>query len=207
MIAEQIPSLTPLTPPKSEDDRSDWLRLLRSRRVGIATFFRLMATHGSAADALAALPGIAADAGVRDYALCPEDRVLAELRAGQAAGARLLAFGEAEYPLALLDLADPPPLLWVKGRLDLIARPCIALVGARNASSLGTRMARALATDLGRQGCTVVSGLARGIDTATHTAALATGTIAVMAGGVDVVYPSENAALAQQIGEQGLLLS
>jgi len=166
-----------------------------------------MAEHGSADAALDALPGVAAAAGVTDYKTCPPGVAAAELKAGRLAGAQLIAFGSAEYPLALYDLTDPPPLLWAMGDLSLLTRPAIALVGARNASSLGTRMARKMADDLGQAGYVVVSGLARGIDTAAHLAALPHGTVAVMAGGVDVVYPAENAVLAQEIGERGLRIS
>lgn len=166
-----------------------------------------MSEHGSAESALDALPQVAAAAGVSDYKPCPEAVAAAELKAGRLAGAQLIAFGSAEYPTALYDLTDPPPLLWAIGDISLLARPAIALVGARNASSLGTRMARKMADDLGNAGHVVVSGLARGIDTAAHLAALPHGTVAVMAGGADVVYPAENAVLAQEIGERGLRIS
>ncbi len=202
-----FPSLTPLTPPHSEEARLDWLRLLRSRRVGVATFFRMMSEYGAADAALDALPGIAAAAGVADYSSCPEGVALAEMKAGRLAGARLVAYGSREYPVTLYDLTDPPPLLWMIGDPVLLSRPAIALVGARNASSLGTRMARKLSDDLGKAGNVIVSGLARGIDTAAHLAALSHGTVAVMAGGVDVVYPAENAVLAQEIAERGLRIS
>ena len=129
------------------------------------------------------------------------------MRAARLAGARLIARGMASYPRALIDLSDAPPLLWALGRTDLLATPSVALVGARNASSLGTRMARGLAGELGAAGLTVVSGLARGIDAAAHIASLDTGTVAVMAGGVDVVYPAENAVLAQEIADKGLRIS
>jgi len=157
--------------------------------------------------ALEALPEIAADAGVRDYQPCPLHIVEAEWKAARLAGAVPVAFGSADYPTALADIPDPPPILWCLGNLDLLKRPAIALVGARNASSLGTRMARKLAADLGAEGNVIVSGLARGVDTAAHLAALESGTIAVLAGGVDVVYPSENAVLAQEIQDKGLRLS
>lgn len=207
-MAEATTSSThPPLPPTTEEDRLDWLRLLRSRRVGIATFWRLLAEHGSAKAALDALPQVARAAGVDDYTPCPPAVALAELRAGRAAGATLVAHGEAAYPEPLTDLADAPPLLWLRGRAELLARPMVALVGARNASSLGLRMARALAADLGEAGFVVVSGLARGIDAAAHDAALKTGTVAVMAGGVDGVYPPENAVLADRIGDRGLILS
>ena len=198
---------TPFTPPTTEDDRLSWLRLIRSRRVGVVTFWRLLAEHGSAQAALKALPGVARSAGVSDYAVCPEHVIHAECKAGKAAGARLICRGEPAYPQALADLSDAPPVLWIKGDAAVLDRPMVALVGARSASALGTRIARKLAGDLGAAGITVVSGLARGIDTAAHLAALGTGTVAVMAGGVDVVYPPENAALAGDIGREGLLLS
>jgi DNA processing protein len=180
---------------------------LRSRRVGISTYNRLMEEHGSAQEALAVLPEIAREAGVSDYKPCPEAVIMAELKAARAAGACLLVKGTAPYPELLAELADAPPFLWAVGDPALLMRPMVALVGARNASSLGTRMARALASELGAAGHVVVSGLARGIDAAAHLAALGSGTVAVQAGGVDILYPSENAELAQQIGADGLRLS
>ncbi|WP_223421780.1 DNA-processing protein DprA [Tateyamaria pelophila] len=202
------PSSThPPLPPTSEDDQFMRLRLLRSRRVGIATYNRLLIEHGTAQNALAALPEVARAAGVQRYEICPEGVVRAELKAGRAAGARLIARGSSAYPHMLDDLADAPPFLWALGDVSLLRRPMIALVGARNASSLGTRMARKLATDLGKAGYVVVSGLARGVDAATHLAALDSGTVAVQAGGVDTIYPAENAELAQNLATSGLRLS
>jgi DNA processing protein len=188
-------------------DRLIRLRLIRSRRVGPQTFHRLIAEHGDAAAALDALPGVAAAAGVRDYAPCTKAEAEAEVDAGFRAGARLICHGEPGYPAPLTDLIDAPPVLWALGHPRAAARPMVALVGARNASSLGVRMARRLAEGLGAAGYTVVSGLARGIDTAAHEAALPTGTIAVMPGGVDRIYPEENAKLAAAIARDGLRLS
>jgi len=131
----------------------------------------------------------------------------AEIKAAKVAKARLLCLGDVHYPPLLAQLKDAPPLLWYLGNPKILQSPIIALVGARNASSLGTRMARALAHDLGAMGYVVVSGLARGVDTAAHLAALDSGTIAVMAGGVDVIYPTANTDLARDIARQGLLLS
>ena len=204
---EQSPSHPPLTPPQSAEERLTWLRLLRSPRVGVATFFRLLAEHGNAQDALAALPDVAQAAGVANYRTISEQAAADELRAGEMAGATLIAYGSAHYPCALYDIADPPPLLWVRGNLELLNSDQVALVGGRDASSLGLRMARNLARALGGVGITVTSGLARGVDTEAHLAALETGTLAVMAGGVDVIYPAQNAVLAQDIEEKGLLLS
>ncbi|OCX65911.1 DNA protecting protein DprA [Thioclava sp. SK-1] len=198
---------TPFTPPTTEDDRLSILRLIRSRRVGPTTFHRLMAEHGSAQAALAELPAIARAAKVSDYAPCPEHLALDELTAGQGSGAQLICYGTPEYPQALAKIDDAPPVLWALGDITLLHRPALAIIGARNASSLGLRMARSLAADLGQKGFVITSGLARGIDTAAHQAALDTGTIAVQACGIDVIYPRENDALAQEIAQQGLRLS
>ncbi len=194
-------------PPRARDELIDWLRLARSRRVGPVTFLRLMAEHGSARRALAALPALAAAAGARGYAPTPCDAAEAELAAGAALGARLLALGAPGYPPRLALIPDPPPVLWAIGDPALAAQPSVALVGARNASALGCRMAARLAHDLGAAGFVVVSGLARGIDAAAHRAALDTGTVAVQAGGVDVIYPPENRELGEAIGARGLRLS
>ena len=207
MAKDLFPSTHPLTPPLTEEVWLDWLRLLRSHRVGISTFYRLMAEFGSASAALEALPNVAATAGVKNYAAASCQQVETEWRKAREVGAQPIAIGAENYPKSLAEISDPPPILWVVGNCDIFTRPMIALVGARNASSLGTRMARRLAKDLGAAGYVVVSGLARGIDTAAHAAALDTGTVAVVAGGVDVVYPPENADLAQDIGEKGLRLS
>lgn len=202
------PSSThPPIPPTSEDESFARLRLLRSRRVGVSTYKRLLTEHGTAQNALAALPMVARAAGVQNYEVCPEGVVHAELRAGKAAGARLIMHGSADYPKPLAELDDAPPFLWVLGNVDLLNQPTVSMVGARNASSLGTRMAKALAKGLGEAGYIVVSGLARGIDAAAHLATLPTGTIAVQAGGIDVMYPAENTQLAHDIAKSGLRVS
>ena len=197
----------PPLPPTQEDEQFARLRLLRSRRVGIATYKRLLIEHGTAQNALAALPEVARAAGVSDYRICPEGVVHAELKAARIAGVHVVALGDEAFPPTLAEIDDAPPFLWVLGDISLLRRPMVSLVGARNASSLGTRMAKALARDLGALGYVVVSGLARGIDGAAHMAALETGTIAVQAGGVDVIYPAENAELAHSIAAQGLRVS
>lgn len=201
-------SLTNPSPqPLTQTDKLNWLRLIRSRRVGPATFFRLLSEHGSAEKSLDALPQIARDAGVKDYATFSHKAAYDELTNGTAMGLRLICFADPTYPEMLRHIPDPPPVLWAMGDLTVLQHPAIAVVGARNASSLGTRMTRKIVTDLGAAGYTIVSGLARGIDAAAHKAALKTGTIAVQAGGVDVVYPRENAALHDDIASQGLRLS
>ncbi|WEF23713.1 DNA-processing protein DprA [Paracoccus sp. S3-43] len=197
----------PFTRPGTQDDDLTVLRLIRSRRVGPATYHRLIAEHGSARAALDALPAIAAAAGISDYESCPEGVAAAELAAGRKAGARLIRCDSPLYPAALREIDGAPPILWVRGDPAWLAKNPVAVIGARNASSLGLRMARGMAAGLGEAGHTVVAGLARGIDTAAHNAALPTGTVAVMAGGVDVIYPAENLVLAAQIAEKGVLVS
>ncbi len=198
---------TPFTPPTTEDDRLSWLRLIRSRRVGVATFHRLLEDHGSARAALIALPELARASGVQGYCACPEGVAQAEMATARRLGARMLCKGDRDYPEDLARISDAPPILWIIGDIKHLARPMVALVGARNASSLGTRMARKLAEGLAEAGITVVSGLARGVDSAAHTAALEGGTVAVMAGGVDVIYPTENTALADEISRKGLRIA
>ena len=201
------PSNHPPLPPTTEDDLIARLRLLRSRRVGPATYRRLIAEHGSAAAALDALPEVAKAAGEKRYDICSVDRVEDELRAAKRARAALIADDHPDYPNDLNQIDDAPPLLWAIGNRTLLHAPMVALVGARNASSLGTRMAKSLAKGLAEAGYVVVSGLARGIDTAAHLASLDAGTVAVQAGGVDVIYPAENTDLAHDIGRKGLRLS
>ncbi|WP_116087145.1 DNA-processing protein DprA [Tropicimonas sp. IMCC34011] len=199
----------PLAPPTPEGDRLARLRLLRSRRVGPKTYRRLL--HQSGGDphaALDALPGIARKAGMGEYRPCSRGEAEAELEAGRAAGARLIHEGDPDWPPGLADLAEAPPMLWARGPgLPCLFRRSVAVVGARNASSLGLRMARKLCGELAAEGLTIVSGLARGIDAEAHRCALQTGTVAVVAGGVDVVYPKENAELTDQIASSGLILS
>ena len=207
MAKDLSPSTHPLTPPLTEEEWHSWLRLLRSRRVGIATFYRLLEEHGNANAALEALPEVAAQAGVKNYQICDEKTVSNELHRAKLAGATPVAIASSAYPELLAEIPNPPPILWCIGNLELLHKSPIAIVGARNASSLGTRMAKKLAADLGAADFTIVSGLARGVDTSAHLAALDTGTIAVMAGGVDVIYPRENTVLAQEIEEKGLLVS
>ncbi|HEY6918076.1 MAG TPA: DNA-processing protein DprA [Tabrizicola sp.] len=199
----------PTHPTPQKEDRLDRLRLVRSRRVGAVTYHRLMAEHGTARAALDALPGIAKAAGVDGYEVCPLGVVQAEMKKGQSLGARLLVHGEPDYPQALAEIPDAPPVLWALGDVALLNRPAVGMVGARNASSLGVRMARRLGAGLSEAGFTVISGLARGIDAAAHEAALEGQgrTVAVMAGGIDVIYPPENAALAAALDATGCRIS
>ncbi len=191
----------------SPSERLDWLRLIRSENIGPITFYQLLGRFGSAAAALEALPEIARRGGRRSLAIASRAAAERELAALDRAGARLVAWGEPDYPAALAAVEDSPPLISARGRLELLQRPSVALVGARNASANGRRFARDLALQLGQHGLVVVSGLARGIDRAAHEGSLPTGTVAVLAGGIDIVYPEEHRDLHDIIGENGVLLA
>jgi DNA processing protein len=192
----------------SPSQRLDWLRLIRSENVGPATFRELINHFGSASAALEALPELARRGGSASrIRICPLEDAEAELHAVQRYGARIVAPFEQGYPPWLARIDAAPPLIVVKGRLELSDLPMVAIVGARNGSALGQKFARQLATELGSEGFVISSGLARGIDTAAHRASLERGTVAVLAGGVDVIYPPENADLHEAIGSDGLLLS
>ena len=192
----------------SDAERLDWLRLIRSEKVGPVTFFALLRHFGSAADALVAAPELSRRGGrSRAIRIAARDAAEAEIAALARLGGRLIAWGEPAYPSTLAAIADPPPLLQLLGDPALLLRPCVGMVGARNASAAGRRFARDMAAQLGQAGHVVVSGMARGIDTAAHEGALATGTIAVVAGGVDVVYPPENQPLHDALRERGAVVS
>lgn len=190
----------------NDRQRLAWLRLIRSENVGPATFRALVNQFGGAEAALAALPALSRRSG-RAIRLCSETEAEAELTAAERIGASPVVIGEPGYPPALARIDAPPPLIYVKGRLELADNPIVAIVGARNASAVGQKFTRLIATDLGMEGFVIASGLARGIDTAAHAASLERGTIAVLAGGIDIVYPPENADLQNAIAEQGLLIS
>jgi DNA processing protein len=184
------------------------LRLIRTENVGPVTFHRLMQRFGTAVRALDALPEMARRGGRRaPLTPCPRAEAEAELTAAAAVGAQTVFYGEAAYPPLLTAIPDAPALLCVRGHAHLLKKRVIAVVGARNASLNGRRFAERLAADLGTRGLCVASGLARGIDTAVHQGALASGTVAVVAGGVDVVYPPENADLHAAIAENGAVIS
>ena len=193
-------------PAGSEAERFARLRLARTARVGPVNFVRLMQRFGSAVRALDALPGLAQRNGVA-FAAPPHERVERELNAGAAAGARLILMGDADYPTLLGQADGSPPALWALGPLKAIHSRAVAIVGARNASAAGQKMAALLAQGLGEAGFLIVSGLARGIDARAHDASLTTGTVAVLGGGVDDVYPPDNAALYDRLRNHGLLLS
>lgn len=192
----------------SEKEKLDWLRLARTENVGPITFHRLLERAGSAGKAIEALPELSRRGGrAKPLIPPPQGTIEKEYEGLHRLGGQIVTAACAAYPLALGATDDAPPVLSVIGRAELLNASCIAMVGARNASLNGRKFAERLAHDLGRQEQTVVSGLARGIDTAAHAGALETGTIAVVAGGIDVIYPEENARLYEDIKARGLIVA
>lgn len=187
------------------------IRLLRSPNVGPVSYAQLLRRFGTAQAALEALPDLAGKRG-SPYSLAPADRIEAEIAAVRRAGARYLFHDAPDYPALLGATDSAPPILTVRGDLSLAARPCVAVVGARNASAAAVKLARDFSAELAGQGVTVVSGLARGIDGAAHRGALAGaanggGTIGVIASGIDIAYPPEHADLQEEVATQGLLIA
>lgn len=192
----------------TDQQRLNWLRLIRSENVGPTTFRELINHCGGSAEALEALPELSKRGGSHGrIRICSHENAERELRAGKKTGAALIGLGEPEYPHWLAMTAAPPPLLYLRGNLALLDQPIVAIVGARNGSAIGQKFTRMLSTDLGAAGFVIASGMARGIDTAAHVAALERGTVAVLAGGIDSIYPPENADLHEEIGQRGVLLS
>jgi DNA processing protein len=189
------------------DDLADRLRLVRSPGIGPVTYRQLIARFGSASAALNAVPGLAARGGGKAPRLASRGDAEREIARIEALGARYLVPGQGLYPRALAELDDAPPLLTAKGDVRLLDKPLVAIVGARNASAAACRFARQLAHDLGQQGAVVVYGLARGIDSAAHDGSLETGTIGVVAGGLDIFYPPENEARQKAMFERGLVIA
>ncbi len=189
-------------------ERIDWLRLARSENIGPVTFLALLRRFGGPAAALDALPGLARRGGRRQpIRICSKAAAERELAALAGLGGRLIALREPAYPAPLAAIADPPPLLALRGDAGLLARESIAVVGARNASANGRYLAERLAAALGAAGMAVVSGMALGIDARAHAGAFESGTLAVMGGGVDIVYPRQNRALFERLLAQGAVLS
>ncbi len=186
----------------------DWLRLTRSENVGPITFRNLINRYGSANAALQALPELSRRGGLkRGIKICSIERAEAEIETVHALGARHVALNQKGYPGLLHHIDGPPPIIIAKGRGELADKSIFAVVGARNASAVGKKLTTGFVKELCASGLVIASGLASGIDTAAHTAALGSGTIAVVAGGIDRIYPKENADLQQQISEQGLLIA
>ncbi|MEM7617889.1 MAG: DNA-processing protein DprA [Pseudomonadota bacterium] len=192
----------------NEQEKLEWLRLFRTENVGPITFYKLIERYGTAREALNSLPELAKKGGRKKPLIAPPmDVIEKEYSRLKKIGGNLVCAHEKDYPLALGTTDDAPPVLSYLGHLDMVKPPCLGIVGARNASLNGRRFAQKLAKELGESGQIIVSGLARGIDTAAHEGALKTGTIAVVAGGIDVVYPRENQKLYEQIIDYGLILA
>jgi len=189
------------------EDLVDRLRLLRTPGVGPVTFRQLFIRFGTAAAALAALPDLARRGGGKAPAVRSRDEAEREITRVERLGARFLVLGQGLYPQLLAELADAPPVIIAKGNLNLLDKQCVAIVGARNASAAACRFARALAYDLGQRDNVIVSGLARGIDTAAHDGSLETGTVGIIAGGIDVFYPPENEGRQRALYEHGLVIA
>ncbi len=190
------------------DERLAWLRLIRTENVGPVTFWRLLERYQSASAALDALPELAAQGGRKRPLVVPSQaQILEEVAGFAAAGVHLVAGSEPHYPQALRAVPDAPPVLAVRGQVGLLSGPCLALVGARHASLVGQQMATRLARELSEAGYVIVSGLALGVDAAAHQAALERGTVGVVAGGADVVYPQENADLYEAMAGRGAIVS
>jgi DNA processing protein len=192
----------------TDEQRLDWLRLIRSENVGPRTFRTLVNHCGGARAALDALPDFARRGGASGPArICPRDEAEREIAAARRLGVFFVALGEPEYPARLQGIYDAPPLIAVRGKPSALAAPMVAIVGARNASAAGAKFTERLARELGAAGFGIVSGLARGIDAAAHRASLQTGTIAILAGGHDRLYPPEHAELLNAILAEGAAIS
>lgn len=209
-LEQEAPFLAAPLPvaPLGEAERLACLRLIRTENVGPVTFRELVNHFGGASRALEALPDLSRRGGrTAPLRVCSAAEAERELKAAAAAGATPLFTIEPGYPAALAAIAAPPPLLYCQGRPELLARPMLAIVGSRQSSAAGQRLTRTFASALGQAGAVIVSGLARGIDGTAHMAALETGTVAVLAGGIDVIYPPEHAELHRAIAARGCLLT
>jgi DNA processing protein len=192
----------------SDAERLAWLRLARTENVGPVTFEQLVGRYGSASKALAALPELSRRGGrISPLSIPSEADAERELEMGARLGARLIASCESDFPRQLAAVDPPPPLIWARGHISLLHKPCVGIVGARIASAGGQRFARGLAGQLGASGHVVVSGMARGIDSAAHEGSLPTGTVAVLGGGVNDIYPPENAGLYDRLIAEGCVVS
>lgn len=191
----------------ARDDRVARLRLVRTTGIGPVTFRQLIARFGDAGTAIEALPMLAARGGGRSPKVPDAGVIEREIAGTRALGARYLIMGDADYPPLLAELDNAPVAVTMRGDLNIAHRPCVAIVGARNASAAACRFARQLAHELADAGTSVVSGLARGIDTAAHQGSLEAGTIGVVASGIDIAFPPENAGLQEEVARTGLLLA
>lgn len=187
----------------SDEQRLAWLRLIRSENVGPRTFQALVNRFGGAAAALDALPGLVRKTGRAGLKVMSREEGEREIEETARRGGRLIATGEPDYPRTLQAIDSAPPLIAVRGDPGVLARPMVGIVGSRNASAAGLTFTERLARAVGDAGYVTVSGLARGIDTRAHRASVATGTVAVLAGGLARVYPAENEPLLERIAEEG----
>ncbi|MGD9923488.1 MAG: DNA-processing protein DprA, partial [Pseudorhodoplanes sp.] len=192
----------------TDGQRLDWLRLIRSENVGPRTFRALVNHYGGARAAIEMLPALARRGGAQAPGrICSTDEARREIETASRQGAVFVAVGEPDYPPRLRMIDDAPPLISVRGRVGVLKSPMVAIVGSRNASAAGAKFASQIARELGDAAFVVVSGLARGIDAAAHRASLGRGTVAVLAGGQDCIYPPEHATLVEQLLEQGAAIS
>ncbi len=192
----------------SDKEKIARLRLIRTENVGPVTFRQLISRYQSAERAIERLPELARRGGrKKPFVACPMDKIKREIDILDQAGGNLVVLGDALYPKALAATEDAPPVMMALGHTHLLEKDCFAIVGARNASAVGIKIATSFANKLGDQGYVISSGMARGIDAAAHKGALGTGTVAVLAGGVDVIYPRENADIYHSIKDTGLILS
>jgi DNA processing protein len=192
----------------SDEQRLDWLRLIRSENIGPRTFRSLINHFGGARAALRALPDLARRGGAdRPARICSPAEAAREIEEAHKIGVAFVALGEPDYPLRLQAIDDAPPLVAVRGNMAALARPMVAVVGARNASAAGCKIAERLARELGAEGFVIVSGLARGIDAAAHRGSLGTGTVAALAGGHDRIYPDQHTALLEAMLQHGAAIS
>lgn len=189
------------------EERIAHLRLSRTSGIGPLTLSRLLEEYGSALKAIEALPERVRKAGKRELHIADTEKTLREIERTERYGAKILFPNDPDFPELLSSLSPPPQVLTCKGDLEFAQKLCVAMVGARNASAAAIRLSGDLARDLGEQGWVIVSGLARGIDTAAHKGSVNTGTIAVIAGGIDNIYPPQNATLYNDICENGLVVS
>lgn len=187
----------------STTEKINWLRLCRSEKIGPITFFRLLKAFGSVEEAIKELPIFSKN----KISAAPKEIALRELEATEKFGAEIITFNDKSYPKLLREIANPAPILTIKGDVDFFQNNLVAVVGARNASLNSISFAKKLALDLGQNSITTVSGMARGIDAAVHSASILSGTIGVVAGGIDHIYPKENSDLFAQVATHGLLIS
>ncbi|VVT17711.1 DNA-processing protein DprA [Erythrobacter sp. EC-HK427] len=193
-------------PKLSQDEAFARIRLLRSANIGPVSYSQLLSRFGTAAEALEALPDLAARGAKRNYTPAARDRIEREIAEARKAGARYLFHDMPDYPALLAEMENAPPIITMRGRIELASQPCVAMVGARNASAAAVKLSRDFARKLSEAGFVVVSGLARGIDGASHEGAMPS-TIGVIASGIDIAYPPQHAKLQEQIASEGLLIA